>query len=136
MNARNSNVSDSASYTSQLSCGIGGSCVVKATGISCGRGVFAICCCHSSTARRRGLFLGANCTWRTEPRCFRQVKVGRINKRLYFDLSSFPRKHPYYLNGRLLFLIVTQITAALAYCLRIVMLDRFAFCWPLAAVCL
>ena len=67
---------------------------------------------------------------------FVKSRWGQLSKRLYFHLSSCLRKHPYYLNGRLLFLLVIQITAALAYCLRVIMLDRFVFGWPFAVVCL
>ncbi|KAJ8507456.1 hypothetical protein ONZ45_g10177 [Pleurotus djamor] len=37
------------------------------------------------------------------------------------------RKHPHYLNGRLLFLLCSQIFVALAFTMRTVMLDRFVF---------
>ncbi|KII85644.1 hypothetical protein PLICRDRAFT_178687 [Plicaturopsis crispa FD-325 SS-3] len=39
------------------------------------------------------------------------------------------KKHPYYLNGRLLFLFLAQITLAFAFTLRAVLLDRFFFRW-------
>lgn len=42
------------------------------------------------------------------------------------------KKHPHYLNGRLLFLILTQITTALAFTLRGAMADRFAYRWAFA----
>ena len=37
------------------------------------------------------------------------------------------RKHPYYLNGRFVFVMFSQIGLACAFMLRSVMLDRFAF---------
>ncbi|KZP26794.1 hypothetical protein FIBSPDRAFT_918061 [Athelia psychrophila] len=37
------------------------------------------------------------------------------------------RKHPYYLNGRFVFLVGTQVTLALVFLLRNIMLDRLAF---------
>lgn len=42
------------------------------------------------------------------------------------DLYS-SRKHPYYLNGRFVFLMSSQIALACTFMLRNVMLDRFAF---------
>lgn len=39
------------------------------------------------------------------------------------------RKHPYYLNGRLLFLILAQLWLAASFLLRNIMLDRFVFKW-------
>ncbi|KAJ8591574.1 hypothetical protein M405DRAFT_814190 [Rhizopogon salebrosus TDB-379] len=39
------------------------------------------------------------------------------------------RKHPYYLNGRLLFLILAQLWLAASFVLRNIMLDRFVFKW-------
>ncbi|KIK69550.1 hypothetical protein GYMLUDRAFT_510341 [Collybiopsis luxurians FD-317 M1] len=41
------------------------------------------------------------------------------------------RRYPYYLNGRLLFLILTQLTLAFGSLLRNVMLDRFVLMWSL-----
>jgi nucleoporin NDC1 len=43
------------------------------------------------------------------------------------EISS--RKHPYYLNGRLLFLILAQLWLAASFVLRNIMLDRFVFKW-------
>ncbi|KAF9556859.1 hypothetical protein CPC08DRAFT_72619 [Agrocybe pediades] len=40
------------------------------------------------------------------------------------------RKHPHYLNGRLLLLLLTQLCAALAFTLRSATADRFAYRWP------
>jgi nucleoporin NDC1 len=37
------------------------------------------------------------------------------------------RKHPYYLNGRFLFLLLAQMVSAGAFWVRNIMLDRFAF---------
>jgi nucleoporin NDC1 len=42
------------------------------------------------------------------------------------------RKHPYYLNGRLLFLILSQATVATAFLLRGAFIDRYAYRWTLA----
>lgn len=39
------------------------------------------------------------------------------------------RKHPYYLNGRLLFLVLAQLWLAASFLLRNIMLDRFVFKW-------
>ncbi|KAJ3802495.1 nucleoporin protein Ndc1-Nup [Lentinula aff. detonsa] len=41
------------------------------------------------------------------------------------------RRYPYYLNGRPLFLLLSQLILAFSYLLRNVMLDRFAFRWSL-----
>ncbi|KAF8960800.1 nucleoporin protein Ndc1-Nup [Flammula alnicola] len=41
------------------------------------------------------------------------------------------KKHPHYLNGRLLFLIATQFAVALAFSLRGAMIDRFVYRWIL-----
>ncbi|KAF8638636.1 hypothetical protein AX17_002061 [Amanita inopinata Kibby_2008] len=45
--------------------------------------------------------------------------------KLKFFVKS--RKHPYYLNGRLAYLVFSQVAVALAFSLRSIMLDRFAF---------
>ncbi|KAF5353752.1 hypothetical protein D9758_008654 [Tetrapyrgos nigripes] len=39
------------------------------------------------------------------------------------------KKHPHYLNGRLLFLVMSQLMVAFGFFVRNVMLDRFAFRW-------
>lgn len=39
------------------------------------------------------------------------------------------RKHPYYLNSRLLFLVLAQLWLAASFLLRNIMLDRFVFRW-------
>ncbi|ESK92447.1 transmembrane protein 48 [Moniliophthora roreri MCA 2997] len=39
------------------------------------------------------------------------------------------KKHPHYLNGRLLFLVISQITMAFGFFARDVMLDRYVFRW-------
>ncbi|KAF9481750.1 hypothetical protein BDN70DRAFT_802739 [Pholiota conissans] len=61
------------------------------------------------------------------------IMVNAYELQIYGDpkLSFFvkSRKHPYYLNGRLLFLIVTQLSAALGFALRGAMTDRFAYKW-------
>ncbi|KAJ3747284.1 nucleoporin protein Ndc1-Nup [Lentinula detonsa] len=41
------------------------------------------------------------------------------------------RRYPYYLNGRLLFLLLSQLILAFSSLVRNVMLDRFAFRWSL-----
>ncbi|KAG2034794.1 nucleoporin protein Ndc1-Nup [Suillus americanus] len=51
----------------------------------------------------------------------------RENLRLNVFVKS--RKHPYYLNGRLLFLILAQLWLAASFLLRNIMLDRFVFRW-------
>ncbi|KAJ3895442.1 nucleoporin protein Ndc1-Nup-domain-containing protein [Lentinula edodes] len=43
------------------------------------------------------------------------------------------RHYPYYLNGRLLFLLLSQLTLASGSLLRNAMLDRFAFKWSIAS---
>ncbi|KZT25546.1 hypothetical protein NEOLEDRAFT_1202644 [Neolentinus lepideus HHB14362 ss-1] len=47
-------------------------------------------------------------------------------------LSPFvkSRKHPYYLNGRFIFLMLTQLVCAYAFLLRHIMRDRFVVRWP------
>ncbi|KAJ3566049.1 hypothetical protein NP233_g7250 [Leucocoprinus birnbaumii] len=42
------------------------------------------------------------------------------------------KKHPHYLNGRLIFLVISQLAIAVGYGIRNVMLDRFAFKWAIA----
>lgn len=49
------------------------------------------------------------------------------NPRLTLFVKS--KKHPYYLNGRLLYLLSSQIALAFAYLFRIVLMDRFAVRW-------
>ncbi|KAH7929157.1 hypothetical protein BV22DRAFT_1057443 [Leucogyrophana mollusca] len=39
------------------------------------------------------------------------------------------KKHPYYFNGRFIFLVLAQVWLAATYLLRNVMLDRFVFAW-------
>ncbi|KIJ60868.1 hypothetical protein HYDPIDRAFT_97985 [Hydnomerulius pinastri MD-312] len=39
------------------------------------------------------------------------------------------RKHPYYLNGRLIFIILAQVWFAVSFGLRNIMLERFVFRW-------
>jgi nucleoporin NDC1 len=43
------------------------------------------------------------------------------------------RKHPYYLNGRFLFLLFSQFTMLCGCFLRNILLDRFVFRWSLAS---
>src|SRR3978361_1305290 len=43
------------------------------------------------------------------------------------------RKHAYYLNPRLILLLLCQICAALVFTYRTVTLDRFVFSWPRAS---
>lgn len=45
------------------------------------------------------------------------------------EAKTSSRKHPYYLNGRLLFLIFAQLWLAASFFLRNIMLDRFVFRW-------
>ncbi|TFK47409.1 hypothetical protein OE88DRAFT_1686372 [Heliocybe sulcata] len=40
------------------------------------------------------------------------------------------RKHPYYLNGRFIFVMLSQLACASAYMLRHIMRDRFVIRWP------
>lgn len=42
------------------------------------------------------------------------------------------RKHPHYLNGRFIFLVMSQTAVGLSYGFRNVMLDRFVFKWNIA----
>ncbi|KAG7094980.1 hypothetical protein E1B28_005777 [Marasmius oreades] len=44
------------------------------------------------------------------------------------------KKHPQYLNGRLIFLIITQLIMAGSFIVRDVMLDRFVFRWSFSQV--
>ncbi|TFY50384.1 hypothetical protein EVJ58_g11071, partial [Rhodofomes roseus] len=46
-----------------------------------------------------------------------------------FTLFVKSRKHPYYLNGRVLYMLLSQVALAFAYLLRTVLLDRFAVRW-------
>ncbi|KZT71196.1 hypothetical protein DAEQUDRAFT_764113 [Daedalea quercina L-15889] len=46
-----------------------------------------------------------------------------------FSLFVKSRKHPYYLNGRILYMLFSQVTLAGAYLLRTVLLDRLAVRW-------
>ncbi|KAG6853758.1 hypothetical protein C0991_001588 [Blastosporella zonata] len=39
------------------------------------------------------------------------------------------KKHPFYLNGRLLFVLLSQLLVATAFSFRNITLDRFVFCW-------
>ncbi|KAG1779969.1 hypothetical protein EV702DRAFT_52410 [Suillus placidus] len=53
----------------------------------------------------------------------------RLNVFVKSRLRRFTRKHPYYLNGRLLFLILAQLWLAASFLVRNIMLDRFVFRW-------
>lgn len=44
------------------------------------------------------------------------------------------KKHPHYLNGRLVFLLFTQVATALLFLFRNIMYDRFVFRWQLANI--
>ncbi|KAH9918053.1 nucleoporin protein Ndc1-Nup [Fomitopsis serialis] len=46
-----------------------------------------------------------------------------------FSLFVKSRKHPFYVNGRVLYMLFSQITLAFTYLLRTVLLDRFAVRW-------
>ncbi|KAG6827985.1 hypothetical protein H0H92_009749 [Tricholoma furcatifolium] len=46
-----------------------------------------------------------------------------------FVKSKEYRKHPLYLNGRLIFIVLSQLSAACAFSLRNITLDRFVFGW-------
>ncbi|KAG1856374.1 nucleoporin protein Ndc1-Nup [Suillus subalutaceus] len=48
---------------------------------------------------------------------------------LHLNIFVKSRKHPYYLNGRLLFLVLAQLSLAASFLLRNIMLDRFVFRW-------
>ncbi|KAF8837216.1 hypothetical protein BDN67DRAFT_224805 [Paxillus ammoniavirescens] len=43
------------------------------------------------------------------------------------------RKHPYYLNGRLIFLVLAQLWLSVSFALRNIMLERFVFRWSKVA---
>lgn len=51
------------------------------------------------------------------------------------DLPLLSRKHPYYLNGRFLFLFMAQITLAICFHLRSILLDRATVRWTHGHVC-
>ncbi|KAG6888247.1 hypothetical protein C0992_009203 [Termitomyces sp. T32_za158] len=53
--------------------------------------------------------------------------TGNGNQGLTIFVKS--KKHPLYLNGRLIFLVLSQLFAALAFSLRNITLDRFVFRW-------
>ncbi|KAF7760343.1 hypothetical protein Agabi119p4_11019 [Agaricus bisporus var. burnettii] len=55
----------------------------------------------------------------------------KVDPKLGFFVKS--RKHPHYLNGRFIFLVISQLVVGLSYGLRSVMLDRFAFKWNIAS---
>ncbi|KAK0186270.1 nucleoporin protein Ndc1-Nup [Armillaria mellea] len=60
------------------------------------------------------------------------VSMARMSKLNDPRLSLFvkSKKHPYYLNGRLVFLLTSQVIAACCSMLRNIMMDRFVFRWP------
>ncbi|EKM75430.1 hypothetical protein AGABI1DRAFT_116372 [Agaricus bisporus var. burnettii JB137-S8] len=55
----------------------------------------------------------------------------KVDPKLGFFVKS--RKHPHYLNGRFIFLVISQLVVGLSYGFRSVMLDRFAFKWNIAS---
>ncbi|KAF8879244.1 nucleoporin protein Ndc1-Nup [Infundibulicybe gibba] len=56
--------------------------------------------------------------------CFHDDRIGLFVK---------SRKHPYYLNGRVLFLGLSQVTVASCFLLRNIIMDRFTFRWSLVS---
>ncbi|KAK0451294.1 nucleoporin protein Ndc1-Nup [Desarmillaria tabescens] len=60
------------------------------------------------------------------------VSMARMSKSNDPRLSVFvkSKKHPYYLNGRLVFLLTSQVIVACCSILRNIMMDRFVFRWP------
>lgn len=46
--------------------------------------------------------------------------------------NSLHRKHPYHLNGRLIFFVLAQVWLSISFALRNVMLERFVFRWAKA----
>ena len=63
---------------------------------------------------------------------FVRSKLAFFSPLFFLALKSCFRKHPHYLNGRLLFLIISQISTAFAFTLRGAMADRFAYRWAFA----
>ena len=98
------------------------------------------CICHLSDFRNicpsdpyiHGVYLRGLLPWRSEAHGFCEIKVSSLIFLRHFALNLRVRKHPHYLNGRLLFLIITQITTAVAFALRGAMVDRFAYRWAFA----
>lgn len=60
------------------------------------------------------------------------VSMARMSKSDDPRLTVFvkSKKHPYYLNGRLVFLLTSQVIVACCSMLRNIMMDRFVFRWP------
>ena len=55
------------------------------------------------------------------------------NCAVWYSAHGISRKHPYYLNGRFLYLYLSQATILYGFHLRNILLDRFAFRWSMAS---
>ena len=58
--------------------------------------------------------------------------VTRCNAQTLWSVIPLHRKHPYYLNGRFIFLVLAQVWLSISFALRDVMLERFVFRWAKA----
>ena len=56
-------------------------------------------------------------------------RVHRLSLYLPRSLTIYCRKHPYYLNGHLIYIVLSQAFVAWACLLRCLLLDRFAVRW-------
>ncbi|KAF5389266.1 hypothetical protein D9757_003532 [Collybiopsis confluens] len=63
--------------------------------------------------------------------CLAYVNESKVHGDPRLSLFVKSKRYPYYLNGRLLFLVLSQLTLALGSLWRNFMLDRFAFKWSL-----
>ncbi|KAL4079901.1 nucleoporin protein Ndc1-Nup [Scleroderma yunnanense] len=52
-----------------------------------------------------------------------------LKESVHLSLFVKSRKHPFYLNGRLIFLVMAQAWFALSFAVRNIMLERFVFRW-------
>ena len=58
--------------------------------------------------------------------------VRRCNAQTLWSVIPLRRKHPYYLNGRFIFLVLAQVWLSISFALRNIMLERFVFRWAKA----
>ncbi|KAF8550767.1 hypothetical protein OG21DRAFT_1499585 [Imleria badia] len=60
------------------------------------------------------------------------VRIWSKNEDMRLSIFIKSRKHPYYLNGRLIFLVLAQVWLSISFALRDIMLERFVFRWAKA----
>lgn len=93
-----------------------------------------VCFIRDTGAEYDVLFGGEAYTWGSKTISIRYLEVS-LSLETSTQILIYPlRKHPHYLNGRLIFLICSQLTVAMGFMLRNIMLDRSVFLWASSSV--